>query len=291
MQGFMKSLKRTSTETIVTPQSPNIQSPRSESPELELPKTEPPKTASMLASDEAEAIAKHFASFLKPQLAQSEALKQRVYELRYQVYCEELHYEEVNPAHIEQDEFDERSIHCFIRHLSSDTLAGTLRLISTRNNDELLPMEKFCPQAITNETLRPRGFLPHQICEISRLAVPLAFRKRQVDQFTGVATGAINEQVFSTHELRFFPYIAISLYMSAVAMCYKTRRVHIFVMMEPRLARSLNFVGIHSTQIGPPVEYHGKRAAFYIDAREVRKTLSPGYRKLLAIIEKELFHK
>jgi len=252
--------------------------------------TEPPKTASILASDEAEAIAKHFSQYLKPQLAQSELLKQQVYQLRYQVYCEELHYEEINPAHIEQDEFDERAIHCFIRHLGSDRLAGTLRLISTFTNEELLPMEKFCPHAITSDTLKPRRFLPHQICELSRLAVPLAFRKRQVDQFSGGATGAINEQAFSTHELRFFPYIAISLYMSAIAMCYKTRRVHIFVMMEPRLARSLNFIGIHSTGIGPTVEYHGKRAAFYIDAREVRKTLSPGYRKLLAMIEKELFN-
>lgn len=266
----MKSLKHTDTENVIS--------------------STPKKNASALASDEAEAIAKHFSNYLKPQLAQSELLRQQVYQLRYQVYCEELHFEEINPAHTEQDEFDARAIHCFIRHLSSDALAGTLRLISTRNDDELLPMEKFCPHAITDETLRPRNFLPHQICELSRLAVPLAFRKRQVDQFSGGATGAINEQAFSTQELRFFPYIAISLYMSAVAMCYKTRRVHIFVMMEPRLARSLNFVGIHFTQIGPPVEYHGKRAAFYIDAREVRKTLSPGYRKLLAMIEKELFN-
>ena len=252
---------------------------------------EPRKTTSMLASDEAEAIAKHFSQYLKPQLAQSELLKQQVYQLRHQVYCEELHYEDINPAHIEQDEFDARAVHCFIRHLSSNTMAGTLRLITTHNNNELLPMEKFCQQSITDEQLTPRNFLPHQICELSRLAVPLAFRKRQVDQFSGGATGAINEQVFSTEELRFFPYIAISLYMSAIAMCYKTRRVHIFVMMEPSLARSLNFVGIHFTQIGPLVEYHGKRAAFYIDARKVRKTLSPGYRKLLAIIETELFNK
>ncbi len=253
--------------------------------------TSPVKTSAALASDEAEAIAEHFSNYLKPQLAQTESLKQQVYQLRYQVYCEELHYEEINPDHIEQDEFDDRSVHCLIRHLSSNALAGTLRLIVTHNSDELLPMEKFCPHAITDEQLRPRNFLPHQICELSRLAVPAAFRKRQADQFSGGATGAINEQVFSTQELRFFPYIAISLYMSAIAMCYKTRRVHIFVMMEPRLARSLNFVGIHFTQIGPPVEYHGKRAAFYIDARAVRKTLSPGYRKLLALTEKELFNR
>ncbi|WP_062064294.1 PEP-CTERM/exosortase system-associated acyltransferase [Cellvibrio sp. OA-2007] len=249
----------------------------------------PKQNAAALASDEAENIAQHFSHYLKPQIAKSDPLKQEVYKLRYQVYCEELHFEETNATHIEQDEFDSRSIHCFIRHINTNALAGTLRVIATRNTDELLPMEKFCPQAITDENLRPRNFPAHQICEVSRLAVPLSFRKRQVDQFSGGATGAINETIFSTQELRFFPYIAVSLYLSAIALCHKSRIHHVFVMMEPRLARSLNFVGIHFTQIGAPVEYHGKRAAYYVDIRQLRKKMSIGYRKLLAMIEQELF--
>jgi N-acyl amino acid synthase of PEP-CTERM/exosortase system len=253
------------------------------------PDSAPKKSASRLASDEAEAISKHFSNYLKPGLANSELLKQQVYELRHQVYCEELHFEETNTQQMELDEFDQRSLHCFIRHINSGALAGTLRLISTRNSEELLPMEKFCPQAITDENLRPRNFLPHHICEVSRLAVPLTFRKRQVDQYAGGATGVINEQNFSTQELRFFPYIAVSLYLSAIALCHKSRIHHVFVMMEPRLARSLNFVGIHFTPIGAPVEYHGKRAAYYVDIRQLRKKMSIGYRKLLAMIEKELF--
>lgn len=251
--------------------------------------TPPQKNAATLASDEAEVIAQHFSTYLQPQIAKTDLLKQEVYKLRYQVYCEELHFEETNSNHIEHDEFDARSIHCFIRHLNSGTLAGTLRLIATRNENELLPMEKFCPQAITDEHLRPRNFLPHQVCEISRLAVPLAFRKRQIDQFAGSATGVINELTFSTQELRLFPYIAICLYLSAIALCHKNRIHHVFVMMEPRLARSLKFVGINFTQIGEPVEYHGKRAAYYVDVRELRKTLSKGYRKLLAMNEREMY--
>ncbi|HSC68998.1 MAG TPA: PEP-CTERM/exosortase system-associated acyltransferase [Cellvibrio sp.] len=265
----MKPLRQTLADNIVSPA--------------------PQRNAATLASDEAETIAKHFSNYLQPQIAKSILLKQEVYKLRYQVYCEELHYEETNAEHIEQDEFDFRSIHCFIRHLGSGSLAGTLRLITTLNTDQLLPMEKFCPHAISDEHLQPRNFLPHQICEISRLAVPLAFRKRQVDQFAGGATGVINEQTFSTQEFRFFPYIAISLYLSAITLCHKSRIHHVFVMMEPRLARSLNFVGIHFTQIGAPVEYHGKRAAYYVDVRQLRKNLSGGYRKLLATIEKGMF--
>lgn len=249
----------------------------------------PRKNAAALASDDASAIADYFSRYLKPQIAHSDDVKQQVYKLRHQVYCEELAYEDTNAAQLEYDEFDARAIHCVVRHLSSNTLAGTLRLIPTKHDDEMLPLEKFCAQAITHSELHPNHFLRHQVCEISRLAVPALFRKRQSDQFAGSATGAINEQTFSTHELRYFPYIAISLYLSAIAMCRKMRCFHVFVMMEPRLARSLDFVGIHFTQLGPVIDYHGKRAAYYVDARELRKDLSVGYRKFLQVIEAELF--
>lgn len=249
----------------------------------------PVKRTANFSSDDAETIAKYFSRYLKPQIAFSEASKQEVYKLRYQVYCEELQFEAMNEEQQEYDEFDSRAVHCVIRHLSSNALAGTLRLISTKNNSQLLPLEKFCSQAITHTECRPDHFPRHQVCEISRLAVPSAFRKRQLDQFAGSATGAINELTFSTHELRYFPYIAIGLYMSALAICYKHRCFHVFVMMEPRLARSLNFVGIDCVQLGPLVEYHGKRAPYYIDARKMRKNLSAGYRSFLGVIEAELF--
>ncbi len=252
-------------------------------------KKQPRKNTVDLASEDASAISDYFSRYLKPKIANSDAVKEQVYKLRHQVYCEELAYEETNAEQQEYDEFDMRAIHCVVQHLSSKTLAGTLRLIPTANDAELLPVEKFCAQAITHAELTPKHFLRHQVCEISRLAVPALFRKRQSDQFAGSATGAINEQTFSTHELRYFPYIAISLYLSAIAMCRKMRCYHVFVMMEPRLARSLDFVGIHFTQLGPVIDYHGKRAAYYVDARELRKDLSVGYKKFLQVIENELF--
>jgi N-acyl amino acid synthase of PEP-CTERM/exosortase system len=72
-------------------------------------------------------------------------------------------------------------------------------------------------------------------------------------------------------------------------MAFHTNRLHAFVMMEPRLARSLSFVGIHFKQLGEPVEYHGKRAAYYINSDMFRKNISSGYIKLMKSIEKELF--
>ncbi|MCC5451111.1 PEP-CTERM/exosortase system-associated acyltransferase [Rheinheimera sp. UJ51] len=247
------------------------------------------KAISSLASKDAKNISEHFSHYLQPTIANSHALREEVYRLRHQVYCEELQFEQTNSVHQEKDDFDEHAIHCFVRHLSSKQLAGTVRLIYSRQPEELLPIEKYCAHAITDKHIFPGRFAREEICEISRLAVPAAFRKRAVDNFAGAATGAIDHTTFSATELRCFPYIAICLYMSAAAMSYKTKRYYGFVMMEPRLAKSLSYVGIKFHQLGDAVEYHGLRAAYFIDSRELRKTLSGGYQSLLKSVEHELF--
>lgn len=247
------------------------------------------KAMASLASNDAKTISEHFSQYLKPQIASTDELRHEVYRLRHNVYCEELHFEDVKETYEENDEFDLRAIHCFVRHISSSNLAGTVRLITSTHSDELLPIEQFCSHALTDPNLSPGDFGRHEICEISRLAVPAEFRKREVDKFAGAATGVINEQRYSEKELRCFPYIAVCLYLSAAAMSLKTKRFHVFVMMEPRLARSLSFVGIMFRQLGAAIEFHGKRAPYYVDSRELKRTLSPGYLKLLHAMEKSLF--
>lgn len=247
------------------------------------------KTISSLASNDAKSISEHFSRYLTPQIATTDELRQEVYKLRHQVYCEELHFEEIKEGYQERDEFDGRSRHCFIRHINSNQLAGTVRLIESNAANELLPLEAFCMHAINHPTIHPSNFRRDEICEMSRLAVPANFRKRQVDKFSGAETGAINENAYSATELRCFPYIAVCLYMSAAAMSYQSKRFHTFVMMEPRLAKSLSLVGINFIKIGDTIEYHGQRAPYYGDSRVLKHDLSAGYLKLLEAVEKDLF--
>lgn len=247
------------------------------------------KTISSLASNDAKSISEHFSRYLTPQIADSAALKQEVFKLRHQVYCEELHFEDLKEGYQEFDKFDARSTHCFIRHISSSQLAGTVRLIESNAADQLLPIEEFCLDAITHPTLHPSKFRRDEICEMSRLAVPAAFRKRQVDKFAGSETAIINEAVYSATELRCFPYIAVCLYMSAAAMSFQSKRYHTFVMMEPRLAKSLSLVGIKFVKIGETIEYHGQRAPYYGDSRVLKHDLSAGFLKLLESVERDLF--
>lgn len=242
-----------------------------------------------LTSGEARPIAQHFSRYLKPELANTEALKRAVYRLRHRVYCEELQFEEQTPSHEEKDAFDDVAEHCFIRHLSTGRMAGTVRVVSAAA-DGRLPIEHYGAEAIADVTHAPQRFDRHTVCEISRLAVPAEFRKRAIDHYRGAATGAINLQTYSVIELRCFPYIAVALYLAAGLLAIRAGKHNAYALMEPRLARGLAYVGIPFIPLGEPILFHGrKRTAYYINADMFRHNLSPGYQRLLRSIERDLF--
>ena len=230
---------------------------------------------------EVDQIAQHFSRFLSPVVADSETLKEDVFRIRHNVYCEELKFEAVNEAQQEIDAFDKYSVHCLINHSPTNNFAGTVRIVRPMEEGEVLPIQKYCLDSISKDKINPSDFAPHQVCEISRLAVPKEFRRRNTDQFKGAATGAINEGIYSEVELRCFPFIAVGLYLSAASIVIEKDILHTFVMMEPRLARSMSFVGIKFEQIGPTVDYHGKRAPYYINPKLLFENLSPGFKLML----------
>lgn len=237
---------------------------------------------------EANYISSHFSSYLTPLLATEVALQQQVYKIRYNVYCQELKFEEPNPLEEERDEFDGYSQHCLIHHDNSGLYAGTVRIVTPTEPTQLLPIEKYCINSITNKQFDPRQFDRKDVCEVSRLAVPSMFRRRQMDKFQGAGVGAINQAIYSETELRCFPFIAVGLYLAAASMALENQVKHAYVMMEPRLARSMSFVGIKFEQIGPVIEYHGKRAPYYINQRLLTENLTLGFTKMLEDIQYEI---
>ncbi|WP_246587668.1 PEP-CTERM/exosortase system-associated acyltransferase [Alteromonas lipotrueiana] len=239
---------------------------------------------------EANYISSHFGSYLTPVMADSHELRDSVFKIRHKVYCEELKFEPVAPNGLEIDEFDHFSRHCLIRHLNSNALAGTVRIVRPQRDHEQLPIEKYCLNSITRQDLNPSNFARQDICEISRLAVPAEFRRRQMDRFAGAATGVINQQAYSETEMRCFPFIAVGLYFAAAATGIESNIAHAFVMMEPRLARSMSFVGIKFEQIGPVVDYHGKRAPYYINRELLMNNIKPGFALMLDSIRQDIRH-
>ena len=180
---------------------------------------------------EAHEISYHFSQFLAPVIANSHHKKQCVYGLRHNVYCEELNFEPIKDDKQEIDEFDAFSEYCLIQHVHSEAFADTVRVVSPMKEGELLPIEKYCMNTITDDNFSPTNFKRTEICEISRLAVPAAFRRRKADQFIGAATGNINKFIYSETELRCFPFIAVGLYFSAAALALKLDKKHAFVLL------------------------------------------------------------
>ncbi|WJG08462.1 PEP-CTERM/exosortase system-associated acyltransferase [Aliiglaciecola sp. LCG003] len=235
-----------------------------------------------------ESISSHFSDYLRPVFSETQQHKNQSFEIRHQVYCEELHFEPERDDRLETDEFDKHALHCLIQHKSSELFAGTVRLIVSDNPSQLLPIELYCKEAIQRPDLFPDNFARNDICEISRLAVPAQFRRRKMDNYEGAAIGMINKEIYSETELRCFPFIAVGLYLSATSILLKKNINHCFVMVEPRLARSMRFVGLPFEQIGPVIDYHGKRAPYYIQPKQVEQNLKQDFKALLQNIDIEL---
>lgn len=246
------------------------------------------KVISIKANNAAQNIAEHFTQFLQPQAALTPALQNEVFRIRHNVYCEELAFEDIKEEGLERDEFDPQSVFAMIKHKPSNNFTSCVRLVKSMSSKQLLPIEKYCIKSITNKELHPSNFKRTEICEISRLAVKADFRRRKADQFQGSAIGAIEETIYSETELRCFPFIAIGLYMAAANLAIEGGIRHAYVMMEPRLARSMKFVGIHFHQLGEVVEYHGLRAPYYINPQIFMKNLSPGFKSLYDSIARDI---
>jgi N-acyl amino acid synthase of PEP-CTERM/exosortase system len=76
--------------------------------------------------------------------------------------------------------------------------------------------------------------------------------------------------------------------MAAATMTIEIGVKHVYVMMEPRLARSMKFVGINFVQLGQAIDYHGLRAPYYINASIFMENLSPGFKCLYKTIQIEI---
>jgi N-acyl-L-homoserine lactone synthetase len=177
-----------------------------------------------------------------------------VYKLRFKVYCRERGFEseEDYPNKREMDEYDPYSIH-FIAIIDSETV-GTVRLIL--NNPIGFPFEKNCKISISR-----RGVKRGKTVEISRLAVS---KKVLGYNRTKIVFGLFREIYHESKNL------GISFFCAA---------------MERSLYRLLSRCSIRFLQIGLPVEYHGLRAPFFAELKDLEANVflqNPNLFKLVA---------
>ncbi|MDI5892531.1 PEP-CTERM/exosortase system-associated acyltransferase [Halomonas rhizosphaerae] len=241
-------------------------------------------------------LLERFRSGFRFRLATSDEEKRKVYRLRYEVYCDELGYEEPSDAceGLEYDEYDERSLHFLIEHRRSGRTAGCLRLVLPSSEDDChdtrLPLQSYADQSLTHAVLHPALLDKDEICEVSRLAIALPFRRRSVKAELEASVKSTFLE-FTQDEKKTFPVIVVGLFLATYALVGMTNRRHVFAMMEPKLPRLLAMSGFYFTQVGDTIDFHGKRSAFYIDQhqaeREIHAKLLPLYRHIQDELESQ----
>ncbi|HTV45042.1 MAG TPA: PEP-CTERM/exosortase system-associated acyltransferase [Stellaceae bacterium] len=183
--------------------------------------------------------------------ADSAELLEKVFRLRFQVYCIERGFEDAAafPDGREQDGDETRSLHSLLLDRATGSAVGTVRLILP---DPARPLPVF--KIIGAGRLHDTGLPLATTAEVSRFAVAKAFRSRLEAGWRGgvgrVAAGCREPAL----QLLTFGLIRAIVMMGALG-----EVTHVVAMMEPALRRLLGRLGIAFHPLGGPVQHHGLR--------------------------------
>lgn len=219
--------------------------------------------------------------------AYSDALKNEVFRIRHQVFCEDLKFEPERQNKLEMDNYDSHSLHLLIRMIKTNEFIGCTRIILTQpsNISYPLPFEKTCAATLDHSFMET---IPRKsIGEVSRLAVISRFRRRKGDV---KGPFSISNEDYGTTDQPRFPYIPISLYMGTIDLARMHDVNHLFMLTEPRLASHFQRLGANLQIIGSPTNHRGKRIPSMLIVDEtinnMRLIFRPLYRTIVADIEK-----
>jgi N-acyl amino acid synthase of PEP-CTERM/exosortase system len=176
--------------------------------------------------------------------ADSEELLDRVFRLRFQVYCVERGFEDPagHPDGRERDSDDRRALHFLVLDRATGEAAGTVRLILPQPGSDLpvFKLSAACQPAV--------GLPQRSTAEVSRFAIAKAFRRPLEASWCRGDGGRTA-----------LPIITFGLIQAIVMMSSIGGITHIVAMMEPALLRLLRRMGIEFHPVGGLVEHHGWR--------------------------------
>lgn len=227
-------------------------------------------------------LSENFLRYFDVQFAKSEQQRGDVFGIRYRVYCEEFAYEPADefPDMQETDAFDGASLHALIYHKSSGRPAGCVRMVTPTGpgNEDALPFEQNCGEALDRELIDGLHLERTRVCEISRLAVDGAFRRRSGEQLTRY--GEVDGLDCSQQERRTFSLIAVTCFLAATALTDISGRTNVFAMMEPFLPKLLQRSGIEFQRVGQDIDYHGIRAPYFITTQSALDNMRADLKEL-----------
>lgn len=189
-----------------------------------------------------------------------------IYRLRYKVYCDEWGFErpEDHPEGTEIDQYDQYSTHFAAVREDNGQFIGTVRLIF--DSPLGFPLEQHC-----EVTADLTGIDRSRLGEISRLAVSKDYRKRLVDRimFDGENfTDELHAETAAERRRTDFE-IVLGLYCCIYMESLQQGLTHLYAAMANSLFLLLKRNALVFDQIGPTVDYHGKRSPYMCEIHTI----------------------
>ena len=219
--------------------------------------------------------------------AYSEALKDEVYRVRHQVYCEDLAFEPVRSDRRETDEHDSNSLHLLMRSVKTNEFIGCTRIVRPRLEDAhyQLPFEKTCAAVLDRSIIDLASLPRHSVAEVSRLAVIASYRRRKGEANSAIGISA--EDFGSPQQLR-FPFIPIGLYLGTIELARLNGIDTLFVLTEQRQMTHFSKLGVKLQVIGDPVEHHGERVLSVMKVTDIIADMRNLFRSLYRTIATDI---
>lgn len=231
----------------------------------------PANAAMTAARNEPARLFEQYASYFNTVRANTPALIEQVYRLRYEVYCIENSFEDPAdfPDGLESDAFDSRSKHALLLHRPSNAFAGTIRVILPQPGGSRLPALQLLAEhgvdfgAVLEE---------RRTAELSRFAVSKTFRRRATDgRYPDLNADETPGQ--SGSNARIIPLMTMGLMTAALQIGVEHGMTHACAVVEPPLLRLLAKHSMLLHPIGPLVSHHGLRQPCYFVVAELLETL------------------
>jgi N-acyl amino acid synthase of PEP-CTERM/exosortase system len=211
-------------------------------------------------------------------VADTPELRNIVYGIRYQVYCQELEFEPICSEfnQLEMDEYDSTSLHCLVQHRKSKEYIGCARVVLSDNNithKHNLPFSRLfdSDQGFIQTLYQNHGTQP--MIEISRLAIKAEFRKNLMCENTpdwGISelqkTAEDQNRQTSRNNTKL---VSTSLYFVCALIADYLDIDRGYAMMEKRLVRHLRYCNINFEQVSDFIEHKGSRALFFVSTRSI----------------------
>lgn len=209
--------------------------------------------------------------------ADTDAWKEHVFRLRYDVYCDENLFinPESHPDKLESDSYDDRAEHYILLHRPTAKVVGTVRVVLP--NDEQ-PSQSFSVQEVCDHALLKQDSRSLTLCEISRFCMAKNFRKRELDGF--LLPAYYDQDMVETKKnghvkfiRRKIPYAPLALLAGAFESALTARITDCVWMVEPRQLWSLKKIGMNYRVLGPHIDHHGGLQPVIFNIKNVLDTM------------------